>query len=187
VLRTLSSIFFAFALAAFAAEGGLPQQPARNDTPSNPSPTNQPPTNQPPANQSPTNQSPTNQSPSSQDPAAVVFATEAGMVLHAVKPGSVADYEAAILQLKEALAKAEDSEVQALARGWRVYKATEPDAKSSVIFVHMLDPAMPGVDYRPSLWLDKLLNGAPADLLAKYRDAFAVPPSKLSLTELKKP
>ena len=176
MLRTLSSIFLAFALAALAAEGGLPQQPARNESPTNASPTNQ----------SPTNQSPTNQSPS-QDPAAVVFTTAAGMVLHAVKPGSVADYEAAILQLQDALRKAEDAETQTLARGWRIYKATEADGKSSVIFVHVLDPAVPGVDYRPSLWLDKLLNGAPADLLAKYRDSFAAPPTKLSLTEVKKP
>ncbi len=57
--------------------------------------------------------------------------------------------------------------------------------KSSVIYVHWLDPVVTGVDYRPSLWLDKLLAGAPADLLAKYRDAFAVPPTKLSLTELR--
>lgn len=115
------------------------------------------------------------------------FTTEAGMVLHAVKAGSAADYELAILALKEALAKAEDPETQTLARGWRIYKAAEGDAKSSVIYIHLLDPAVPGVDYRPSLWLDKLLAGAPADLLTKYRDAFAVPPTKLSLTELKKP
>jgi hypothetical protein len=42
------------------------------------------------------------------------------------------------------------------------------------------------VDYRPSLWLDKLLDGAPPDLLSKYRDTFATPPTKLSLTPLRK-
>ena len=109
------------------------------------------------------------------------------MVLHAVKAGSAADYEAAILALKEALTRAGDAETQKLAKGWRIDKATEPDAKSSVIYVHLLDPAIPGADYRPSLWLDRLLAGAPADMLAKYRDAFAAPPTKLSLTELGKP
>jgi hypothetical protein len=116
-----------------------------------------------------------------------VFNTDAGMVLHAIKPGSVPDYELAILTLKEALTKAGDAETQKLASGWRIFKATEPDAKSNVIYVHVLDPAVPGVDYRPSLWLDKLLAGAPAEVLAKYRDAFAVPPTKLSLTEVRKP
>lgn len=108
------------------------------------------------------------------------------MVLHAVKPDSVADYEAAILALKDALTRAGDPETQKVASGWRIYKATEADAKSSVIYVHLLDPAVPGADYRPSLWLDRLLAGAPADMLAKYREAFATPPTKLSLTELGK-
>jgi hypothetical protein len=141
-----------------------------------------------PPQQPPTNLSPSNQPPGQpQDPAAVVFTTDAGMVLHAVKPASAADYELAIVALKEGLAKAEDPETQKLAASWRIYKAAEPDAKSSVIYVHLLQPAVAGIDYRPSLWLDKLLAGAPADLLAKYRDAFAAPPSKLSLTEIKKP
>ena len=109
------------------------------------------------------------------------------MVLHAVKAGSTGDYELAILALKDALAKAEDADTQKLAAGWRIYKAAETDAKSSVIYVHMIDPAVAGVDYRPSLWLDKLLAGAPVDLLSKYRDAFATPPAKLSLTEVRKP
>ena len=138
--------------------------------------------------QQPGNASPTNQSQSApQDPAAIVFTSQTGMVLHAVKPGSVADYEAAMMALKEALSAAADEETKKLASGWRIYRASEADAKASVIFVHWLDPALAGVDYRPSLWLDKLLAGAPADLLTKYRDAFAAAPTKLSLTEVTKP
>ena len=133
-------------------------------------------------------QAPSNQSPAApQDPAAVTFATAAGLVLHAVKPGSTDAYEAAILALKDALARSDDPQTRALALAWRVFKASEPDAKSNTVYVHFIDPALPGVDYRPSLWLDTVLAGAPADLLARYRDAFAAPPAKLSLTELKKP
>lgn len=117
------------------------------------------------------------------DPAAVRFTTESGMVLHAVKPASVADYEAAMLALQDAFSKSTDEDVKRVASGWRVWKATEPDAKANVIYVHMFVPASADVDYRPSLWLDQLLAGAPAELLAKYRDSFGVPPSKLSLTE----
>ena len=158
-------------LAAVAHTAGAGQPAGRNESP---------------GNQSPTNQSPSNQSPaSSDDPAAVLFTTDAGMVLHAVKPGGATDYELAILAMKDALSKAEDAETQKLAAAWRIYKATETDAKSSIIYVHLIDPVVPGVDYRPSLWLDKLLSGAPGELLVKYRDAFAVPPNKLSLTELK--
>ena len=136
-----------------------------------------------PANTSPTNTTPGNASPGTLDPAAVIFTTDIGLVLHAVKPGSVADYEAAIIALQNAMSTSQDAETRKTASGWRVYKATELDAKANPLYVHMLQPALPGVDYRPSQWLDKLLTGAPAELLAKYRDAFAAPPSKLALTE----
>jgi hypothetical protein len=137
--------------------------------------------------QTATNQSPANQSPAEpQDPASVVFTSAAGMVLHAVKPASAEDYEAAMHALQEALAAAGDVETKSLASGWTIFRAAEADAKGNVVYVHMLDPAVAGVDYRPSLWLDKLLDGAPPDLLSKYRDTFATPPTKLSLTPLRK-
>jgi hypothetical protein len=117
------------------------------------------------------------------DPAAATFTTEQGLLLVAVKPDKVADYEAVIVALQEALAAADDEDVRKLASGWRVYKAADLDAKANAIFVHILMPAIAGADYRPSLWLDKLLAGAPAELLAKYRDAFATPPAKLPLVE----
>jgi hypothetical protein len=135
------------------------------------------------APQTPTNASPASPAPTALDPAVVTFATDLGLILVTVKPDKVADYEAAIVALQTALSKSEDDAVRTLASGWRVYKATELDAKASPIYVHMLQPVVPDADYRPSMWLDKLLEGAPADLLAKYRDAFAAPPSKLPLVE----
>ena len=134
---------------------------------------------QPPANTTPVKTSAT-------DPATVTFTTDRGAVFHAVKPGSVADYEAAITALQEALSKAEDPDVRRMAAGWRVLKSADADAKANVIFIHLLEPAIAGVDYRPSLWLDKLLAGAPAELLTKYRDSFATPPTKLGLLEFAK-
>lgn len=170
MFRDLLSSGLILATVALGASRHSPQLPTTSGDP-----------RQPPANQSPDNQSPAQP----QDPAAILFTTDAGLVLHAVKPGSEADYEGAILALRDALTAATDPDTQQVARGWRIYKATESDAKSSVIYVHWLDPVVVGVDYRPSLWLDRLLSGAPADLLAKYRDAFAMPPTKLSLTELR--
>jgi hypothetical protein len=45
-------------------------------------------------------------------------------------------------------------------------------------------PAVTGFDYRPSLLLDELIKELAPELLAKYQDAFAMPPSKLNLNEL---
>jgi hypothetical protein len=134
---------------------------------------------QPPGSTSPSAPKP----PGTVDPATATFTTDIGVLLVAVKPDKVADYEAAIVALQEALAKAEDPEIKTLAKGWRVFKATELDAKANALYIHWLQPTVPDVDYRPSLLLDKLLSGAPADLVAKYRDAFAGAPTKLALVE----
>ncbi|MBA3270557.1 MAG: hypothetical protein H0T71_08580 [Acidobacteria bacterium] len=173
-----------------AALPTAPRTPA-SQSPQNRSSTNQTPTNQAPDPQRPPeppagNVSDDNASPlkpSAPDPAAIVFGTELGLVLVAVKPDKVADYENALVALQEVLAAAADSETRELARSWRVFKAVEVDAKSNPLYVHVLQSPVAGADYRPSLWLDKLLAGAPAELLAKYRDAFAVAPSKLALAE----
>ncbi len=118
------------------------------------------------------------------DPAIVSFDTATGLLLVAIKPDKVADYEGALGALQQALAADTDPTRRAMAEGWRVFKASETDAKGNVLYVHALMPVVAGADYRPSLLLDQLLAEAPADLLAKYRDAFAAPPSRLSLTEL---
>lgn len=118
------------------------------------------------------------------DPATASFTTDVGLLLVSVKPDKVADYEAAIAALQEALSATTDVARRALAEGWRVYKASEPDAKGNVVYVHAILPTVPGADYRPSLLLDELLQDAPVELLAKYRDALAAAPTRLSLTEL---
>lgn len=117
------------------------------------------------------------------DPAAAQFASPVGLLLVAIKPDKAADYEAVIVALQGALQRSSDPARRQMAQGWRVYKAAETDAKQNLLYVHALVPTVPSADYRPALLLDELLQGAPADLLAKYRDAFAAPPTKLSLTE----
>jgi hypothetical protein len=64
-----------------------------------------------------------------------------------------------------------------------VFKASEPDAKGNATYVHLMMPVVTGFDYRPSLLLDELVKELAPELLSKYQDAFAMPPSKLSLTE----
>ena len=118
------------------------------------------------------------------DPATASFTTDVGLLLVSVKPDKSADYEAAIAALQGALSSATDPARRQLAQGWRVYKASEPDAKGNVLYVHAILPTVPGADYRPSLLLDQLLQDAPAELLAKYTAALAAAPTRLSLTEL---
>lgn len=119
----------------------------------------------------------------SADPATSSFTTNAGLILIAIKADKTEDFELAIRTLQEKLAADPDPARHAIAAGWRVFKAAELDEKGNAVYVHVLLPAAPGFDYRPSLLLDELLDAAPPELLSKYRDAFAAPPSKLTLSE----
>lgn len=119
----------------------------------------------------------------SPDPASAHFSGDAGLLLVAVKPASVADYELVIRTLQDAIAKQTDPIKSAAAKGWRVFKAAETDGKGNALYVHVMLPAVTGFDYRPSLLLDELVKDVAPELLSKYQDAFAVPPSRLNLTE----
>jgi hypothetical protein len=119
----------------------------------------------------------------STDPASVHFLSDAGLLLVAIKPAAVADYEQVIRALQAALAKDSDKTRAAAAKGWRVYKATETDANGNALYIHLMSPTVSGFDYRPSLLLDELVKELAPELLPKYQDAFAIRPSKLSLME----
>ena len=121
--------------------------------------------------------------PPATDPASSQFSTDAGLLLVTVKPTAAADYELAIRTLQQAMSAATDPERVAAAKGWRVFKANEMDAKGNALYVHAMLPAVPGFDYRPSLLLDEMVKDLEADLLSKYADAFAGPPAKLNLVE----
>lgn len=119
----------------------------------------------------------------STDPATSQFLAESGLLLVAIKPEAVADYEAAVRLLQTAMAKTTDPQRQAVAKGWRVYKAQETDAKGNVLYVHLLLPVVASFDYRMSLLIEEMVATLPPDLLSKYRDSFAVAPTKLNLVE----
>jgi hypothetical protein len=142
---------------------------------------------QPPSSPTPTAQNATPPKPAVQptpDPASTHFLSETGILLVAIKPAAVADYESVLTALQDALSKDTDATRSAAAKGWRVYKATETDAKSNALYVHVMSPAVTGFDYRPSLLLDELVKELAPELLSKYQEAFAMPPTKLNLTEL---
>jgi hypothetical protein len=122
--------------------------------------------------------------PASADPANSAFAGNAGLILVSIKPSATADYEAIIRALQGALAKDTDAARKAATTGWHVFKAGSLDPKGNALYVHVMLPAVAGFDYRPSLLVDTLVKDLAPELLTKYQDAFAGPPSKLDLTQL---
>lgn len=118
------------------------------------------------------------------DPASTHFLTETGILLVAVKPAAVLDYEATVRTLQDALSKDTDATRSAAAKGWHVYKAKETDAKGNALYIHLMSPSVTGFDYRLSLLLDALVKELPPEMLSKYQDSFAAPPTMLNLSEL---
>ena len=75
------------------------------------------------------------------------FTAPAGLMFNTVRPDRVVDFEMVMGYLQAALEKSTDAEVREQAKGWRVFKATEPGPNSTVLYVFVIDPAVPGADY----------------------------------------
>jgi hypothetical protein len=74
--------------------------------------------------------------------------------------------------VREALESSTDPQLQAMAKGWRFYKATEPGPGNSVLYVFVVDPTVPGEDYGLGRVLSSGLHrhrGAAGNLEAVYR------------------
>ena len=106
-------------------------------------------------------------------PTTRVFSGDAGMVLNFIKADKVADFEMVVAKLKEALAKSAKPERKQQAASWKVFKAAEPGAGGSVLYVFIVDPSVKGADYTVS---NILAEGFPAEVQALYKqyaDAYA--------------
>jgi hypothetical protein len=75
------------------------------------------------------------------------FSAPVGLLFNTVRPERVADFEKVIAYLQHALEISSDPMVQAQARGWRMYKATEPGPNGTVLYVFAMDPTVPGAEY----------------------------------------
>ena len=117
------------------------------------------------------------------------FTAPTGIVFHAVRPERVVDFETVVGYLQSALEKSTDPQVRAQAKGWRVFKATEPGPNGTVLYAFLLDPAVPGADYA----LGRILSDAYPDQIEQiwklYQGALAGPGSQtlLNLTPVQPP
>ena len=76
-----------------------------------------------------------------------MFTAKAGMLFNTVRPERVKDFETVLWYLQEALKKSTDPTVRAQAEGWKFFRAVEPGPNAVVLYVFVLDPAVPGADY----------------------------------------
>lgn len=115
------------------------------------------------------------------------FTAPSGIIFNAVRADRVADFEIVMGYLQAALETSRDPAVQAQARGWKMFKASEPGPNATVLYVFLLDPAVAGADYG----LGRILNDAypdrVQDIWKLYSGALAGGGSLLNLTPVKAP
>ena len=105
----------------------------------------------------------------------VTFSSSAALMFHFIKPSATADYEASIQKLKEALAQSENTETdrQAQARGWKVYRAgADFTGQGSIPYVWSIDPVMQGANYAASTIMNEVFPADIEQLFNTYNDSF---------------
>jgi hypothetical protein len=101
-----------------------------------------------------------------------VFASDAGMILNAIKADKTADFEMVVARLKDALQKSPNADRKRQAAGWRVFKAIERGANDSAIYVFWIDPPVKDADYTVSKILMEAFPGEAQELYKKFSDAY---------------
>ena len=102
-----------------------------------------------------------------------VFGSDAGLVLNFIKPDKTADFETVMAKLKEALQRSAKPERRQQATGWKVFRAEEPGANGSVLYVFTIDPALHGADYTVSTILAEAFPDDVQALYKQYAEAYA--------------
>lgn len=128
----------------------VPAQPAPAQ-PAQPAPGAAPVTQVPPAPAAPVGVVPPTATPVAPVPLVPLlprsFTAKTGLLFNTVRPERVLDFETVIGHLEAAMDASTDPGVRAQAMGWRVFKATEPGPNATVLYVFVVDPAIPGADY----------------------------------------
>jgi hypothetical protein len=102
-----------------------------------------------------------------------VFASDAGLILNTIKPDKTADFELVVQRLKAALQQSGDPQRKQQSVGWRVYKALEPGANNSVLYVFWLDPVVKGADYTVSKILYEAFPAEAQELYHKFSGSYS--------------
>jgi hypothetical protein len=80
-------------------------------------------------------------------PVSWIVSGETGLLFVTVKPTHSAQFEAGIGALREVLVASPDPVRQQQRAGWRVYKQVEPWMGGGIVYLFLIHPVVPGVDY----------------------------------------
>ena len=103
--------------------------------------------------------------PAAPTPSAAVartFTAPVGLLFNTVRPDKAIDFERLVSSVRKTLESSTDPKLQAMAKGWHFYKAAEIGPGNSVLYVFLMDPAVPGEDYG----LGRVLSSGSTDTAA---------------------
>jgi hypothetical protein len=112
-----------------------------------------------------------------------IFTAPVGVLLQPVLATRVGDFEKFLGYVRDAIAASKDKTVQQQAMGWQFYKMAETGPNNDVLFVFVLAPAVPCVDYA----LGPILAAAIPDeaklseIWALYKGSVRVGPTLMNL------
>ena len=75
------------------------------------------------------------------------FTAPAGILLHQVIPSRISDFEKFLAYVREALAKTTNPTLREQAKGWQMWRAVEAGPNGDAMFVFVMNPAVPCLDY----------------------------------------
>ena len=128
----------------------------------------------PPAGQQPaTTQPATPQQPASAQDPGRKFSGGAGILFNVIKADKTADFEKFLARVGEALHKSTNPARQKQAAGWKVYKASEPDARGNVMYLYIIDPVAPGEDYTVTKIIAEAFPTEAQAIYETIKDAYA--------------
>lgn len=119
---------------------------------------------------------PAQQTPPVQQQAApppVTFPGDSAIVLHYIKADKTADFEAAMLKVKESLQKSQLPERKQQAAGWKVVKSPDPAGEGQVLYLWIIDPVVKGADYGLGKILSETFPAEAGEIFGKYAAAYA--------------
>jgi len=103
-------------------------------------------------------------------PVTYEFPSGAGLLILHVATAKVADFDAVLVRLKEALVKADASTRKLQAANWIIYKSAEKPG-DSVAYLFLFDPAVPKASYDPLLVLAEALPAEAQPLYERMKAA----------------
>jgi hypothetical protein len=117
-------------------------------------------------------------------PASRMFTADSGVMFSVINPAKVADFEAVMLRIKEALAKSTDPKRKQQALGWRVFKGVEAGPGGNVVYVSFFDPPVKDAEYSVTDILREAFPNEAQDLWAKYVACFVQGQVMLNLKQV---